>query len=180
MFQILFQWRMYLNEEKYIGYLESDNIEQLLDHAINNFSKENPTIKTYDSWEEDAENGATEFEIMHLHGTIFRSSLILIPQFMGAFFLIRKYHGGQTRKGDGFPYLEHPLEVGYMLWKNKFPIDVVTAGFCHDLLEDTKCSEKEIIEYCGNDVLELVKSVSNDETIVLIKKNLGEKEGKIY
>ncbi len=153
------------DEEKYIGYLESNNIEQLLDYVIKKFPEENPKIKIYSEWEEFAEEGATEYELIHPHGTILRGSLMLIPQFMGAFFLIRQYHGGQTRKGDGFPYLEHPLEVGYMLWRNKFPVDVVTAGFCYDLLEDTKCTEEEIVKYCGEDVLKIVKSVSNDESL---------------
>lgn len=145
--------------------IRSNNIEELLDSAVINFSKENPAMKSYSDWEKNAEDGATEFEITHPHGAIFRSSMIILPGVMGAIFLIRSYHGGQTRNGDGFSYLEHPLEVGYNLWKNKFPIDVVVAGFCHDLLEDTNCTEKEILKNCGSEVLAIVKAVSNDEAL---------------
>lgn len=153
------------DDEKYLDCIRSNNIEELLDYAIINFSKDNPSMKSYSDWEHNVEDGATEFEIVHPHGAIFRSSMILLPGVMGAISLIRTYHGGQTRKGDSFPYLEHPLEVGYKLWRSKFPNDVVVAGFCHDLLEDSKCSEKEILEKCSSDVLTIVKAVSNDEAL---------------
>lgn len=153
------------DDEKYLDCIRSNNIEELLDYAVINFSKENPSMKSYSDWEKNAEDGASEFELVHPHGTIFRSSMTLLPHVMGAILLIRTYHGGQTRKGDGFSYLEHPLEVGYKLWRGKFPNDVVVAGFCHDLLEDTKCTEKEIVENCGSDVLAIVKAVSNDEAL---------------
>ena len=153
------------DDEKYLDCIRSNNIEQLLDQAIIGFSKENPTMKSYLDWKQKAEDGATEFEIVHPHGTIFRSSMILLPGVMGAVLLIRDYHGGATRKGDGYPYLEHPLEVGYKLWKAKFPLEVVVSGFCHDLLEDTKCTENEILEKCGSAVLSIVKAVSNDEAL---------------
>lgn len=153
------------DNKKYLDCIRSNNIEELLDYAVINFSKENPEMKSYSDWETTAEDGGTEFELVHPHGTIFRSSMTLLPYVMGAILLIRTYHGGQIRKGDGFSYLEHPLEVGYKLWRGNFPNDVVVAGFCHDLLEDTKCTEKEIVESCGHDVLTIVKAVSNDKTL---------------
>lgn len=153
------------DDEKYLDCIRSNNIEELLDYAVINFLNENPTMKSYSDWEQHAEDGATEYELVHPHGSIFRSSMLLLPYVMGAVLLIRTHHAGQTRKGDGFPYLEHPLEVGYKLWRAKFPIDVVVAGFCHDLLEDTKCTEKEIAESCGADVLATVKAVSNDQAL---------------
>ena len=153
------------DNEKYLDCRHSNSIEELLDYAVQNFSKENPSMNQYNDWEANTEDGAKDFVLIHPHGAIFRSSMLLLPGVMGAILLIRKYHIGQTRKGGGYPYLEHPLEVGYNLWKEKFPIDVVVAGYCHDLLEDTKCTEKEIIMNCGQDVLNIVKAVSNDESL---------------
>lgn len=153
------------DDEKYLDCIRSNNIEELLDHAVIKFGDENPTMRSYSDWEKNAEDGAIEYDLVHPHGTIFRASMILLPGVMGAIYLIRNYHSGQTRKGDGFPYLEHPLEVGYKLWKHKFPVDVVAAGFCHDLLEDTKCTEDEIVKQCGRGVLSIVKAVSNDEEL---------------
>jgi len=135
-------------------------------------------MKSYTQWLETAEDGATEFELFYPHGPIFRLSMTLLPNVLQAIILIRTYHGGQTRKGDGFPYLEHPLEVGYKLWKNKFSNDVIVAGLCHDLIEDTKCTEQEILENCGPEVLKIVKAVSNDET--LSDKKDWEKKKEMY
>lgn len=76
--------------------------------------------------------------------------------------LILKWHAGQIRKGDGSPYIIHPVAVATILAKNGFSDETVSAGFCHDLLEDTQCPEKEIVDVCGEKVLEIVKAVTND------------------
>lgn len=160
----------FFDDDHYVGFQNSDNFEELIDLAVIDFWKLNPTMKTYQDWKTKAEDGGFDFQIIADKRIIFRSSLMLSdPRIMGAIFLIRSYHAGQKRKGDGFPYLEHPLEVGYRLWRAGFPGDVVTAGFCHDLLEDTKCTENEIKEKCGEEVLRIVKAVSNDEALSDIK-----------
>jgi len=76
--------------------------------------------------------------------------------------LVLKWHAGQTRKGDGSPYIIHPVAVATILAKNGFSDETVAAGFCHDLLEDTECPEQEIVSACGEKVLEIVKAVTND------------------
>ena len=53
----------------------------------------------------------------------------------------------------------------------------MTAAFCHDLLEDTKCTEAEIKEKCGREVLRIVKAVSNDESLS-DKKDWEKKKAK--
>lgn len=156
----------FYDDDKYVCVWENDDINIIMDTAINSFFKDNPQMKTYEDWMSKAEDGAYEYIIAAGSKTIFRSSLILSdPHIMGALLLIRQYHADQKRKGDGFPYLEHPLEVGYRLWKMRYDSDVVIAGFAHDLLEDTKCSEEEIVEHCGFEVLRIVKAVSNDELL---------------
>jgi len=156
----------FFDDEKYIGFENSDNLEKLLDIAVIGFWKLNPNMKSYKDWETKAEDGGTDFQIVADKRTIFRASMLLMDaRIMGAIYLVREYHKGQIRKGDGFPYLEHPLEVGYRLWRDGFPGDVVTAGICHDLLEDTDCPESEIEEKCGAEVLRIVKAVSNDESL---------------
>lgn len=81
-----------------------------------------------------------------------------------AFLLALKYHEGQLRK-DGKPYVVHPVMVGSILLQNGFPDEVVAAGICHDLLEDTPCSEDEIKNECGEKVLEIVMQVSDDKDL---------------
>lgn len=155
----------FYDDDKYVGIWKNDDIKIIMDTAINSFYKDNPQMKTYEDWMSKAEDGAYDYIITAGLKTIFRSSLILSDsRIMGALLLIRQYHADQKRKGDGHPYLEHPLEVGFILWKNKFDSDVVTAGYCHDLIEDTKCSEEEIKSNCGDEVLRIVKAVSNEST----------------
>lgn len=83
-----------------------------------------------------------------------------------------RWHEGQIRKGDGSPYIEHPKAVAFMLAVNGFSAETIAAGYCHDLLEDTECSEEEILEKCGSKVLEIVESVTNDETLPWKEKKL--------
>lgn len=81
--------------------------------------------------------------------------------------LIIKYHGAQKRKAGGQPVIIHLLEVANLIYKG-FPEatpELVAAGLCHDLLEDTECTEDEIIESCGDSVLQIVKNVSNDPNL---------------
>lgn len=75
------------------------------------------------------------------------------------------YHAGAERKADHSPYIVHPLMVGTQLAKHGFSDEVIAAGFCHDLLEDTNCPPEKIEKVCGPKVLEIVKAVSNDERL---------------
>lgn len=81
--------------------------------------------------------------------------------------LIIKYHGEQKRKAGGQPFIIHLLEVANLIYKG-FPEaspELVAAGLCHDLLEDTECTKDEILESCGDNVLQIVKNVSNDPNL---------------
>lgn len=72
-----------------------------------------------------------------------------------------KWHNGQLRK-DGKPFIIHPLMVGQILAQNGFSEDVIAAGLCHDLLEDTDCPPEEIAEHCNPHVLAIVQADSDD------------------
>lgn len=93
-----------------------------------------------------------------------------------ALLLAVKYHKRQKRK-DGQPYIIHPIMVAIMLSKYSFKDEVIAGGICHDLLEDTKCREKEIVEVCGQKVLEIVRAVSDDKKYH--KPHLWEKRKRI-
>lgn len=154
------------DDEKYSILHEGDDLEKMLDTAIGGFFHENPKMKSYQKWIDTAEDGAFEFALYKDGKELLRVSQMLLSQSVfNAVFLMKKYHAGQKRKGDGRPYIEHPLEVAHMLWKNKFDADVVAAGYCHDLLEDTDCQAHEIEDACGKEVLRIVQAVSNDEEL---------------
>jgi len=73
----------------------------------------------------------------------------------------RERHEGQLRKGSTAPYLVHPLETGALLaryWPDRSAL--VTAGFLHDTLEDTRTSREELAERFGEEVARLVVAVT--------------------
>lgn len=154
------------DDEKYTIIEESADVVSLVKLAIGGFKTENPRITSYEQWIDEAEDGGCEFIVVSKGKELFRASTILIdPVIPVALFLALEYHTGQTRKGDDHPYLEHPLEVAHILWKNKFESDVIAAGYCHDLLEDSDCTEEKIEKACGKEVLRIVKAVSNDKAL---------------
>lgn len=72
------------------------------------------------------------------------------------------WHQDQWRNDGEFEYFTHPVAVAMILARAGFDEDVISAAFCHDLLEDTDCPEDEIIQTCGEKVLSIVKSVTED------------------
>ncbi|MFZ2149571.1 MAG: HD domain-containing protein [Minisyncoccia bacterium] len=73
----------------------------------------------------------------------------------------------QKRKGKDIPYIVHPLSVGMIIAKAGGDEDVVIAGILHDTIEDSaeeKKITKEIIkEKFGENIMELVLSVTEEE-----------------
>lgn len=74
-------------------------------------------------------------------------------------------HSGQTRKDDGSPYIVHPFVVALKLMKYNFPDAVIAAALMHDVLEDTDFSEEEFKKELGEEVLEIVKPLTEDKSL---------------
>lgn len=75
-------------------------------------------------------------------------------------------HKGQVRKGDGRPYILHPLSVlmkvnKYKKSKNQFLLAIAAIG--HDLAEDTDTTLAEIAEHFGHKVAALVEELSTNK-----------------
>lgn len=70
----------------------------------------------------------------------------------------------QKRKGKDIPYIAHPLTVGMILAHAGCEESVVIAGILHDTIEDSvdekKVTKEMLAIRFGNDVAELVDSVS--------------------
>lgn len=77
--------------------------------------------------------------------------------------LAEKSHAGQKRKFTGEPYFYHPISVATtILGLNEPNLEVmVLAALLHDVLEDTKTTEQEILDVAGPEVLGLVKELTN-------------------
>jgi (p)ppGpp synthase/HD superfamily hydrolase len=74
-------------------------------------------------------------------------------------------HQGQKRKLGGLPYIVHPFMVALKLAKYNFPDEVIAGALVHDLLEDTDFSEEELKKELGKKVFEIVKAVTQDESL---------------
>lgn len=55
-------------------------------------------------------------------------------------------HYGQVRKSEeDKPMIIHPINVANILSKYGFDDNVITAGYLHDVIEDTKYNEEDIL-----------------------------------
>jgi GTP pyrophosphokinase len=83
-----------------------------------------------------------------------------------AYIFSAQAHKGQTRL-SGEPYLIHPLEVAYTLTKMNLDMPSVVSGLLHDTIEDSYVGKKEIEEYFGKEIAELVDGVTKISQIQL-------------
>ncbi|MGH9870721.1 MAG: RelA/SpoT family protein [Candidatus Polarisedimenticolia bacterium] len=68
-------------------------------------------------------------------------------------------HRGQQRL-SGEPYLNHPLEVAYILADLKLDVTSVAVGLLHDVIEDTLTTREVLEEYFGEEIAALVEALS--------------------
>jgi hypothetical protein len=87
-----------------------------------------------------------------------------LPQTRAAMAYAEQKHAGQ-RRGDGTPFILHPLEVASLLHVAGAPDHVVAAGAMHDLIEKAGVSVSELRERFGSRICELVLAVSDDDRI---------------
>lgn len=78
------------------------------------------------------------------------------------------YHQDQRRKGSKKePYINHIIETTFLL-NSLAGIDdekLLIAMILHDILEDTTITPIEIEKEFGRDILEFVKSVTDDKSL---------------
>lgn len=74
-------------------------------------------------------------------------------------------HAGQRRSFGGAPFIEHPLEVGVLLFGAGARDDVIAAGILHDTIEKSDADPSELRDRFGDATAALVLAVSEDETI---------------
>lgn len=76
-----------------------------------------------------------------------------------AFELAYHKHEGQFRK-SGEPYINHPLEVAYMLADLHTSPATICAGLLHDVIEDTNVTKEELSLRFGQDISNIVDGVT--------------------
>jgi len=73
-------------------------------------------------------------------------------------------HAGQVRKSDpGKPMIIHPINVGNILNEYGFDDNVISAGYLHDVVEDTKYKLSDIVDNFGDDIASLVEGASEPD-----------------
>ncbi len=68
-------------------------------------------------------------------------------------------HQAQVRE-SGEPFLSHPLEVAHILADMKLDVTTLCAALLHDVVEDTKIPQEQIVQRFGGDVARLVEGVT--------------------
>lgn len=78
-----------------------------------------------------------------------------------------KAHRDQTRKGTDIPYIAHPVAVAMIISEYTTDENTIVAGILHDILEDvesTVYSETDMRNDFGDEIVKIVKDVSEDKT----------------
>ena len=71
----------------------------------------------------------------------------------------RNLHAGQFRQ-SGEPYINHPLNVAYILCEMHADRDTICAGLLHDTLEDTNITKEDIAHDFNQNIANLVDGVT--------------------
>lgn len=156
-------------EEKYQVIASDKKVDDLILVAMEQFKKYNPQFNDWKDWTEKAEDSGYEMEITRDYLSIFRASILLLdPIIEKTLLLALKWHKDKKRKTGNDTDMVHLLQVANILRlqdrknPNKY---LIASAFCHDLLEDTKCAEEEILKAGGSEVLRIVKPCSNDSSL---------------
>ena len=99
------------------------------------------------------------------------------PKLIKAIALAFERHKGAKRKGKETSFVVHPLEVMNILLEEKgydkrIDDDIIIAGVCHDLVEDTSTTIGEISKLFGKEVARIVEAESEPKEL---KKNPDKK-----
>lgn len=70
------------------------------------------------------------------------------------------YVHSEQKRASGEPYIVHPIQVAAILANLKMDPDTISAGFLHDVVEDTNIISADIRELFGNDVATIVEGVT--------------------
>ena len=85
-----------------------------------------------------------------------------------AFFSGEKHKKQRRRDAEETPYINHPLEVAYILLDEGGVTDAATlaAALLHDTLEDTDTTREELAMVFGHEVSNLVVELTDLESVL--------------
>ncbi|MBU5265469.1 HD domain-containing protein [Virgibacillus proomii] len=74
-------------------------------------------------------------------------------------------HRGQRRKTSNLPYITHPIRVAKILEEAGCSVEVICAGFLHDVVEDTCNTIKDIEAHFGEHIASIVQAHTEDKSL---------------
>lgn len=83
-----------------------------------------------------------------------------------AYLLAKEKHAGVFRR-SGEPYIQHPIEVAYILAQLQAGPETIISGLLHDTVEDTDLTIAEIKKRFGEDVALIVDSLTKIQRMKL-------------
>ena len=75
--------------------------------------------------------------------------------------------------------IEHPVAVATLLDQHGFSEEIVAAALLHDVVEDTDTDITEVRERFGGEVADLVKRMTEDETIKPYRERKAEHRHRV-
>ena len=96
-----------------------------------------------------------------------KTNILTADDFERALLYAAKKHKGQRRKGDGRPYIMHPISVMtrvLSIKKSSNPYLLGASALLHDVSEDCGVSIKKIAKKFGYHVAALVKELTLDKS----------------
>lgn len=106
--------------------------------------------------------------------------MLLSKKYLKALDMVINYHKGIYRKDKRTPYVTHPLIVMHLVYEMGIrDEDILVASLLHDLLEDTKITQKEIKNTFGPKVLSLVLELTVDNENLDLKTRTNNKIASI-
>ena len=128
-------------------------------------------VQTIDEFKKDdqAEKAKTIKDVLDVAQTYINNpeSLALIKK---AYDIADECHKGQFRK-SGEPYVQHPIEVAYILAQLHTGPSTIAAGLVHDVIEDTDMTEEKMAELLGKDVSSIVDGVTKISKLKYMTKD---------
>lgn len=96
-----------------------------------------------------------------------------------AFELAAAAHAHQTRKGDGGPYITHPVDVARIVDAAGMGEHVVSAALLHDVVEDTPVTLDELRERFEPPVVDLVEAMTEHKDTVGYERRKDEHRDQV-
>lgn len=93
-----------------------------------------------------------------MHTIKYKRSQALIDR---AFVFAFEAHAGQVRKYTGEPYINHPIEVAWIVAGVTDDCECICAALLHDVIEDCGVTKEQLVAEFGYSIAEMVHQLSD-------------------